>query len=87
VVLVVADGREEGVQRGKSRYSWHRGDLRYNAFGRARFPGCAEVVLLGWSHESCEKDGMRSSLAMPVLVLSSDFATDDIGLAGGLWSC
>jgi hypothetical protein len=46
---------EAGVQRSKSRWPWHRGDRRYNAFGRARLPGCAEVVLVGRSHKAVRK--------------------------------
>jgi hypothetical protein len=43
--------REEGVQKSKSRKLWHCGVFRHKVFGRARFPGCADVVLLWrWSH-------------------------------------
>jgi hypothetical protein len=73
--------REEGVQRSKSRYSWHRGGLRYNAFGRARFPGCAEVVLLGRSHK-----GVRKTVSGQVYCDRSGVVVRlGLGLASG-WS-
>jgi hypothetical protein len=37
---------KEGVQSSKSRYLWHGGDLGHKVFGRARFPGCADIVAL-----------------------------------------
>lgn len=38
--------RQKGAQGDKSRYWWNCGDLQGGAFGRARFPGCADVVPL-----------------------------------------
>lgn len=46
--------KQKGAQANKSRYSWNCGDLQGGAFGRARFPGCADVVSLRLSHGLCE---------------------------------
>ncbi len=51
-LLGIDDGRrrrpkQKGAQVSKSRCSWNCGDLQGGAFGRARFPGCADVVPLG----------------------------------------
>jgi hypothetical protein len=45
--------KEEGVPEIKSRYSWHRGVVLHGLFGRARFPGCVDVVLLRLLHGMC----------------------------------
>jgi hypothetical protein len=72
VVLIAADRGREGVQRSKSRYLWHCGDFRHKVFGRARFPGCADVVLRWRSHERW----FLVKIALADLVSSSDNRRD-----------
>ena len=45
--------KKEGVQEIRSRNWCNCGDLRRRVFGRARFPGCADVVPLRRSHGIC----------------------------------
>lgn len=45
--------KKEGVQEIRSRTWCNCGGLRHSVFGRARFPGCADVVLLGRLHRTC----------------------------------
>ncbi|KAF2851052.1 hypothetical protein T440DRAFT_78450 [Plenodomus tracheiphilus IPT5] len=80
-VLVVADRRRRAYKRSKANNSCNCGGLQHRLLGRARCPGCADVVLLMAGSTSSENDGFRPrrwTFTMTVLVLSAD--SDDAGL-------